>query len=630
MFEVLKRLLVGRPLSTTQMEEQKLTKKIALAVFSSDALSSTAYATEEILFVTALGASSLALGLSKLVPIAVVVGVLLAIVIVSYRQVIFAYPSGGGAYVVSRENISENASLVAGASLMVDYVLTVAVSISAGVAAIISIPAFAGLKDQRVLVGVVLIVLITLLNMRGIKESGRIFAIPTYIYMFVLGALIVYGLARSYWGGIDGVPYDPKLFDGELQTGGTLGIFLLLKGFSSGAVALTGIEAISNGVPSFRRPESKNAATTLVWMGVLLGTLFFGISVLAHRLHPYPSHDRTVIAQLGLAVFGNGPIFVLLQFATAAILTLAANTAYNGFPSLSSIIAKDGYLPRQLANRGDRLVFSNGIVILAAAAAGLLIAFRGLTNTLIPLYAVGVFTSFTLSQFGMVRHHLRLHEPGWRRSAVLNGVGAVATAVVLLIVAATKFTSGAWVPIIVIPAIVALFKGIKSHYAAVAKAIEAPPDYHPTVRRHTVVVLAGEVHHGLLEALAYARSIAPDHLLAMTVVSDGHEAERVEKRWTEHGISVPLEIVNSPDHAFATATLAFVDEMRRRWPDSVVTVLIPEFFVDHWWQHLLHNQSALILKGRLLFRKGIVVTSIPYASDSLQPRKRRAASDPLR
>jgi amino acid transporter len=608
------------------MEEQKLTKSIALAIFSSDALSSTAYATEEILFVTALGASSLALGLSKLVPIAVVVGILLTIVIISYRQVIFSYPSGGGAYVVSRENIGENASLVAGASLMVDYVLTVAVSISAGVAAIISIPAFASLKDYRVVVGVVLIVMITLANMRGVKESGRIFAIPTYIYMLVLGALIVYGLVRSFTGDIGQVPYDAKLFDGEREAGGTLGLFLLLKGFSSGAVALTGVEAISNGVPAFRRPEAKNAATTLVWMGVLLGTLFFGISVLAHRLHPYPSHDRTVIAQLGLAVFGNGPIFVLLQFATAAILTLAANTAYNGFPSLSSIIAKDGYLPRQLANRGDRLVFSNGIAILAAAAAALLIAFRGLTNTLIPLYAVGVFTSFTLSQFGMVRHHLRLHEPGWRRSAVLNGVGAVATALVLLIVAGTKFTSGAWVPIVVIPLIVALFKGIKSHYAAVARAIAAPPDYHPTVRRHTVVVLAGEVHHGLLEALAYARSIAPDHLLAMTVVSDAHEAERVEKRWTEHGISVPLEIVHSPEHAFATATLDFVGELAGRWPGSVVTVLIPEFFVDHWWQHLLHNQSALVLKGRLLFRKGIVVTSIPYASDSLQPRKRRAAS----
>src|SRR3954469_11610653 len=627
MFEVLKRVLVGRPLANTQMEEQKIPKTIALAVYSSDALSSTAYATEEILFVVAVGASSVALGLSKLVPIAIVVPGLLAIVIVPYRQVIFAHPNGGGAYVVSKENIGEMASLVAAASLMVDYVLTVAVSISAGGAALISIPEFSSLAAHRVELGVGLIVLITLLNMRGIKESGRIFAIPTYLYMLIFGALVVYGLFRSITGDIGPIPYNAELAETSRDVGGTLTLFLLLKGFSSGAVALTGIEAISNGVPAFRRPEAKNAAATLVWMGVLLGGLFFGISVLAHRLHPYPSHDRTVIAQLGLAVFGNGPIFVVLQFATAAILTLAANTAYNGFPSLSSIIAKDGYLPRQLANRGDRLVFSNGILILATAAAALLIAFRGLTNTLIPLYAVGVFTSFTLSQFGMVRHHLRLREPNWRRSAVLNGVGAVATAVVLLIVASTKFTSGAWVPIIVIPLIVALFKGIKSHYAAVARALDAPPDYHPTVRRHTVVVLAGEVHHGLLEALAYARSIAPDHLLAMTVVADAHEAERVEKRWTESAIEVPLEIVNSPDHAFTTATLAFVEEVSHRWPGSVVTVLIPEFFVEHWWQHLLHNQSALILKGRLLFRKGVVVTSIPYASDTLQPRKRRATSE---
>ena len=488
--------------------------------------------------------------------------------IISYRQVIFAYPNGGGAYVVSRENIGENASLVAGASLMVDYVLTVAVSISAGVAAIISIPAFAGLKDHRVIVGVVLIVLITLANMRGVKESGRIFAIPTYIYMLVLTALIVYGLVRSYSGGIHGVPYDVRLAESERATGGTLGIFLLLKGFSSGAVALTGVEAISNGVPSFRRPEAKNAAATLVWMGVLLGGLFFGISVLAHRLHPYPSHDRTVIAQLGLAVFGNGPMFVLLQFATAAILTLAANTAYNGFPSLSSIIAKDGYLPRQLANRGDRLVFSNGIIVLAAAAAALLIAFRGLTNTLIPLYAVGVFTSFTLSQFGMVRHHLRLREPGWRRSAVLNAVGAVATLVVLLIVAVTKFTSGAWVPIVVIPLIVVLFKGIKSPLRGRRPGHRCARRLPPDVRRHTVVVLAGEVHHGLLDALAYARSIAPDHLLAMTVVGDGLEAERVEKQWDRARNRSAARDRELAGARSPTATLDFVDELVRRWPGT--------------------------------------------------------------
>jgi amino acid transporter len=612
MLGVLKRLFVGRPLATTQMEEQRLPKTIALAVFSSDALSSTAYATEEILFVTALGASSLALGLSKLVPIAIVVCVLLAIVIVSYRQVIFAYPNGGGAYVVSRENIGEYAGLVAGASLMVDYVLTVAVSISAGVAAIISIPAFSSLADQRVPLGIGLIVLITLANMRGVKESGRIFAIPTYVYMLILGALIAVGLGQSFFGDSSPVPFDAQAFDGTLESGGSLGIFLLLKGFSSGAVALTGVEAISNGVPAFRRPESKNAAATLVWMGVLLGSLFLGISILAHHLKPYPSHDRTVMAQMGLAVFGNGPAFVILQFATAAILTLAANTAYNGFPSLSSIIAKDGYLPRQLAHRGDRLVFSNGIIVLAAAAAGLLVAFNGLTNALIPLYAVGVFTSFTLSQWGMVRHHRRLRQQGWQRNVVLNSVGALATLIVLLIVATTKFTSGAWVPIIVIPAIVLVFKAIRSHYDAVAKNLRVPPDWKPPRRRHGVVVLAHDVDAGVLDAVAYARSTAPDHLVAVTVVADAEDAERAEKEWQQHEIDAPLEIVRAPSGDFTTATLRYIDELERRWVDTKLTVVIPELYVEHWWQHLLHNQSALVLKGRLLFRANTAVTSIPY------------------
>ena len=620
MFEVLKRLLVGRPLASSRMEEQRISKTIALAVYSSDALSSTAYATEEILFVVALGGSSLALGLSKLVPIAIVVAVLLAIVIISYRQVIFAYPDGGGAYVVSRENIGETASLVAGASLMVDYVLTVAVSISAGVAAIVSIPQFEGLAEHRVGLGLALIGLITIANMRGVKEAGSMFAIPTYIYIVLLGSLLIYGLYRSYFGHISPVPFDAHAFEGGNQFGGTLGVFILAKGFSSGAVALTGVEAISNGVPSFRRPEAKNAATTLVWMGALLGSLFFGISVLAHRLQPYPSHDKTVLSQLSRAVFGDGLLFVLLQFATAAILVLAANTAYNGFPSLSSIIARDGYLPRQLAHRGDRLVFSNGIFVLAGAAGLLLIAFGGITNALIPLYAVGVFTSFTLCQFGMVRHHRHVRERGWQRNVVLNGVGGFATLFVLMIVAVTKFTNGAWVPLVVIPLIVLLFKGISRHYRRVAAALSIPDDYRPPRRRHTVVVLSsGQVHPGLLEALAYARSVAPDHLLAVTVVADGTEAELVEKRWAEHSIDVPLELVRSPSRDVTGATLHFVDELEHRWENSVVTVVIPELYVKHWWQQLLHNQGALLLKGRLLFRKDTVVTSIPYGPADLSP-----------
>src|SRR3954463_14494969 len=450
----MKRLLVGRPIPTEEQEHQLLPKAIALATFSSDTISSTAYATEEILFVTAVGGSSLALGLAHLIPISIVVAILLAIVVTSYRQTIYAYPSGGGSYIVSRENLGELPSLIAGASLLVDYILTVAVSISAGVAAIVSLPQFQRLVNQRVLLGLILIAVITIANLRGVKESGRVFAVPTYIYIVSITLLVGYGLFRSFFGHIQPVPFDPHKAVNSAVTGGTLTLFILLKGFSSGAVALTGVEAISNGVPAFRRPKSHNAATTIVWMGVILGVLFFGVSVLAHHLHPYPSHDETVISQMGRAVYGGGPFYWGLQFSTAAILTLAANTAYADFPRLSSIIAQDGYLPRQFANRGDRLVFSNGILFLAGAATLLLIAFGGLTNALIPLYAVGVFTSFTLSQFGMVRHHLRLHERGWRRSAVLNAVGAVATFCVLVVVAVTKFTNGAWVPLVVIPSIV--------------------------------------------------------------------------------------------------------------------------------------------------------------------------------
>jgi len=612
---ILKRVLVGRPLATTEQEHQRIPKTVALAVFSSDAISSTAYATEEILFVTALGASSLVLGLDVLVPIAIGVGVLLAIVVTSYRQTIFSYPNGGGSYVVSRENLGETPSLVAGASLLVDYILTVAVSISAGVAAIVSIPAFDNLQDDRVVLGLVLIALISVANLRGIKESGRLFAAPTYIYIGILAALVGYGLVRTYFGDLDPVPFDQEQFEGTRAAGGSLGLFLILKGFSSGAVALTGVEAISNGVPAFRRPESRNAATTLVLMGGILGSLFFGVSVLASHVDPYPSHDETVFSQMGRAVFGEGPLYVLLQLSTAAILTLAANTAYSGFPGVSSIIARDGFLPRQLAHRGDRLVFSNGILVLAAAAGALLVAFGGITNALIPLYAVGVFASFTLSQAGMVRHHQTLREPGWQRNIAINAFGASATFVVLLIVAVTKFTSGAWVPLVVIPAIVLLFKGIHHHYQAVGGALAVPQDFKPRRMNHTVVVLVGTVHRGVLEALAYARSLHPAHLTAMSAVSDDEDREKLEQAWADFGIDTPLEVVHDPYREPTSSILRFIDEIDARWDNDVVTVLIPEFVVKRWWQHILHNQTALMLKGRLLFRKGIVVTSVPYHVD---------------
>jgi amino acid transporter len=615
MFETLKRIFVGRPLATSEQEHQRLTKTVALAVFSSDAISSTAYATEEILFVTAAGAASLQLGLDHLVPIAIGVALLIAVVVTSYRQTIFAYPKGGAAYIVSRDNHGELPALVAAASILVDYILTVAVSVSAGVAAIISIPQFESVAQHRVAVCLVIILFLSLANLRGIKESGRLFAIPTYGYIVAVIALVLFGLTKSYFGwfgGISRVPFDPEQAEVLRQTGGALGLFLILKGFSSGAVALTGIEAISDGVPAFRRPEAKNAAATLALMGTILATLFLGVSVLATRLHPYPSHDVTVFAQMGKQVFGDGAALWVLQLLTAGILVLAANTAYADFPRLSSIVARDGYLPRQLAARGDRLVFSNGIVVLALMAGTLIVAFGGITNALIPLYAVGVFTSFTLSQSGMVRHHLRERHEGWKLHAVISGIGASVTFLVLIIVAATKFTTGAWIPLVVIPSIVLLFKTIKRHYDSVARGLSIAPGYKPRRMNHTIVVLVGGLHRGVLEALAYSKSLAPNHLVAMTIVSDEEEQERIEKGWYEREIDVPLEIVHSPYRELARPVMRFIDELDARYENDIVTVVLPEFVVTSWWGHLLHNQSALFLKGRLLFRKGTVVISVPY------------------
>ena len=614
---ILKRLLVGRPLATTEQEHQRIPKVIGLAVFSSDAISSTAYATEEILFVTAVGASSLMLGLETLIPIAIAVALLLAIVAFSYRQTIFAYPSGGGSYVVSRENLGENPSLVAAASLLVDYILTVAVSISAGVAAISSIPAFSDVAKHRVLVGIFLIVLITLANLRGIKESGRLFAAPTYLYIVMISALIIYGLVRAFiLKDISNIPFDQKAFDGTLESGGTLGLFLILKGFSSGAVALTGVEAISNGVPAFKKPESKNAAATLVWMAVILGTLFMGISILAHHLQPYPSHDITVLAQLGIQVFGQGAVFFVLQIATALILTLAANTAYADFPRLASIIAFDEYLPHQMRNRGDRLVFSNGVLILATAAIVLIVAFGGVTTALIPLYAVGVFTSFTLSQAGMVRHHQKQREENWRRHAIMNGIGSVATLIVLVIVATTKFTSGAWVPLVLIPLIILLFKAIRRHYLRVDRALKANLTSEMTrPRRNTVVVLVGNVNGGVLQALSYAKSLNPNYLVAVRLVDSDEEAAEVNKVWLDAGFDIPLETVYSPYRELRRPLLEFLDRLDEQYENDNVTVIIPEFVVSHWWENILHNQSALRIKRWLLFRRGTMVTSVPYHID---------------
>lgn len=611
MLTLAKRTLLGRPLANAEQEHQRLPKKIALATFSSDAISSTAYATEEILFVTAVGASSLALGLSKLVPIATVVAVLLAIVVFSYRKTIYAYPHGGGSYLVSKDNLGRTPSLVAGASLLVDYILTVAVSVSSGVAAILSIPTFRDLTEYRVPMALFLVLLVTLANLRGIKESGSMFAVPTYLYIVALSGLLVIGLSRAFFGELGTVPFDAEHTDVAREFGGNLSLFLLAKGFSSGAVALSGVEAIADGVPVFEKPESKNASRTLITMAVILGTLFFGVSVLAHHLAPYPSHDETVISQMSRVVLGEGVYYWVLQFATAGILVLAANTAYADFPRLSSIIARDGFLPRQFANRGDRLVFSNGVIFLGIASSALIVAFGGIVTALIPLYAIGVFTSFTLSQAGMVKRQLSLGE---RSGAVISGVGTVATFTVAMIVGVTKFRSGAWLPIVVVPAIVFLLRAIKKHYEGVAEALVITPAQVPAEpARHTFVVLVSRVHKGVVEALNYGSSLRPDHITALHIAEDEGEHEAIHRQWAEFGFTVPLEIIDSPYRELVAPVERYLDELEDRWHSDRITVVIPEFVVGlKNISNVLHGQSALGLKLALLDRPNTIVTSVPF------------------
>jgi amino acid transporter len=609
---VLKRLLVGRPLASADEGHQRLIKLVALAVFASDAISSTAYATEEVLLVLTPVAGFAAL--DYLIPISIVVTILLAIVVTSYRQTIYAYPNGGGSYIVSKDNLGETPALVAGSSLLVDYVLTVAVSVSAGVAAITS--AYPDLRDHRVGLCLFFIALMMAANLRGLKEAGSVFAVPTYVYVLALGALIVYGLYRSYSGDLAPLPPNEASLAELTKDGALLGsvsVFLMLRAFSSGAVALSGVEAISNGVPAFKPPESKNAARTLVVMGAILAVAFFGVSLLAHRITPTVSEHETLLSIMGRAVFGDGSaMYFVLQFSTFGILILAANTAFSGFPLLSQIIARDGYLPRQLATRGDRLVFSNGIFLLAGTAAVLVVGFGGQTTNLIPLYAVGVFTGFTLSQAGMVVRHRRRRDKGWKLSMFVNGLGALATGVVLLVVVVSKFTIGAWIPAVVIPMLVVLLKAIHRHYEFVRLTLEAPPGYKARRHTHTIVVLVGNVNKASLAALTYARSLAPDRLFAVTVVNSSDDVQRIQDAWDERDLPVPLQILSSPYRELTGPVVAYLDELDAQHDNDVITVILPEFVLTKWWEQLLHNQSALLLKARLLFRRNTVVISVPY------------------
>jgi amino acid transporter len=611
-YSALKRLLIGRPLASREFEHQRLPKRLALGVFSTDAIASTAFATQEILVVLVPAAGMAALG--YLVPISLFVVALLVIVVASYRQTLYAYPNGGGAYIVSRENLGTNPALVAAASLLVDYTLTVSVSVAAGVAAITS--AISPLRGYEVELAIALIAIITLANLRGAKESGRLFAPPTYLYLAIMTVLVVWGLIQTFSGSLQPLPVDQKelahFTGGETMLGGVT-FFLLLRAFSSGAVALSGVEAISNGVQAFRKPESRNAAITLMWTAFFLGSLFVGIAVLADQLRPTLSESQTILSTMGRAVFGgSGPLYIILQAATAAILTLSANTAFADFPRLSGIIARDGFLPRQLANRGDRLVLSNGILALALAAGALVVGFRAEVSALVPLFAVGLFTAFTLSQAGMVMYHRRRREEGWRRGLLINGVGAVATSLVTVVILVSKFTEGAWIPAVVIPLLVLLFKGIHRHYQTVDRALSVEPGITIPEIRHTVVVLVGpKVHLAVIQAIAYAQSLRPDFLHAVSVSYDTEQADRLVDQWARFGFDIPLDVLDSPYREITRPVLEYVEELDKRWSSDVVTVVIPELVVRRWWQQLLHNQTALWLKARLLFREGTVVTSVP-------------------
>jgi amino acid transporter len=601
-FPTLKRLLVGKPIPSHLAHHERLSRVTGLAVLSSDALSSVAYATDFIV-ATLIVAGTAALGYA--IPIGLVIAALLAIVAFSYRQTIYAYPSGGGAYRVAKENIGENAGLTAAASLLVDYTLTVSVSISAGVLAITS--AFPSLDVYRVQLCLVFLTLLTVGNLRGIRESGQIFAIPTYIFVVSIFVLIAIGLYHYATGTMSSVTAPPTKGVGTRQ----LTTLLLLTAFANGCTAMTGVEAVSDGVPAFRPPESKNAAATLVTMAVLAIAMFLGITFLAHAYQVMPTEKESGVSQLGRAIFGSGIVYYLVQAATTLILVLAANTAYADFPRLASIVSRDRFLPRQFMNQGDRLAFSNGILVLSAFAALLIVVFKGDTHALLPLYMIGVFVSFTLSQTGMVIHWRKKRTPGWKTSALVNGFGAVVTGIVLVVVAITKTLEGAWIVLLLIPIIIALFKATRRHYDHVASQLTLR-NYTPQRRVHnTVLMPVGGLQRAVVEALRYAETLSDD-VRAVYVNVDQTATEQMRKDWEIWGGKAKLVVLESPFRSVMEPLLEYIEQVENERTDDYVTVILPEFVPARWWQHLLHNQRALLIKGALLFRPNTVVTSVPF------------------
>lgn len=626
----LKRLLVGDPIATDRAHEARLPIWMALPIFASDALSSTAYATEEIMAALLLGGAYTAkgfftFGMTPWLSLAIVA--LLAIVITSYRQTLFAYPHGGAAYVVARENLGVFPAQAAGAALLMDYILTVAVSVSAGVAAINSLLLNykIDLFQFTVPMCLVAVAFLVVMNLRGMKESGMAFALPTYIFMGIMGALIATGVYRAIFGdGLTPVHDLATLQAARVDHHGEthlsealrpLGLLLVLQAFASGCTALTGVETISAGVTAFKEPVAKNAAKTMLLMAFVLGVLFIGLSYLAVKVMALPPNalgqDETVVSQIGRAVFGTGALYLVLQVATCTILVLAANAAFAGFPRLSAVQAQDGYLPKQLANIGDKLVFNNGILLLAFFSCILIVLFHGSVHALIPLYAVGVFLSFTLSQAGMVKRFATQRPAGWQWRAAISAVGAVATCVVMIVFGVVKFVAGAWIVVILIPALIFLFFRIKKHYRSVAKQLSLE-GYRPRQGlRHHVLVLAPDIHRGVIPALQYARSISDDAKAIHVSIDPAREA-RVRKRWTQYSRGVPLAILPSPFRSLVDPVSDYIDRLQADEPNCIVTIVVPEFVPTGWWPKLLHGQAALMLNLKLRFKPGVIVIGVPY------------------
>jgi amino acid transporter len=619
--------LIGRPLQTADAPHQTIGKLIGLAVFSSDAMSSVAYAPQEMLVILVAAGT---LGMSYAFPLSIAIVVLLAILTFSYEQTIHAYPGGGGAYIVARDNLGDIPALVAAAALLTDYILTVAVSVSSGVAQIVS--AFPGLFDFRVWISIALVMLVMLINLRGVKESGSAFAIPTYFFIVMMFITVIVGFVRLLTSGMGPVVDPPELeMLHELQP---LTLLLILRAFANGTTALTGVEAISNGIMAFKEPRSRNAGATLVWMALVLGSLMLGITFLSQHIQAVPSEAETVISQLARTVFGSRDIFYLLSIAgTTIILVMAANTAFADFPRLSALVAFDGFLPRQLAYRGSRLVYSRGIVALALIASGLIFMFQASVTRLIPLYAIGVFMSFTLSQAGMSHRwwksgHLQpgvevkergstlKHDAHWPFKMVVNGFGAFTTLIVALVFGITKFTDGAWIVILILPTLVSVFWGIHVHYRQLAKQLSL--DHYgapPRTSRHRVILAMGGVHRGTLEALRYARMLSDD-ITAVHISIDPEETEKIQQKWEAWGDGYRLVILDSPYRLLIEPLLEYIEQIDdQRQANEVITVIVPHFAPKHVWTETLHSRTADTLRRVLLNRSGIVITEVPYQVD---------------